>query len=53
MLFMVKYLIESRIELLFTDLIIELMSSSNHFSNTQFVKFISSCFDLQNNLISM
>ena len=36
-----------------SDLILELMNSSNFFVNMQLIKFISSCFDSRNKMLSM
>ena len=36
-----------------SDLILELMNSSNVFVNMQLIKFISSCFDSRNKMLSM
>ena len=36
-----------------TDLILELMNSSNYFANMQLIKFISSCFDARDKNLSM
>ena len=35
------------------ELIIKLMNTSNYFVNIYFIKFISSCFDFRNNLLSV
>ena len=48
----VKTLIPNITQLPKNGLINELMNSSNYFSNIQFIKYISACFDFRDKLLS-